>query len=46
MFESFRWQDSGDPGYLPGVFDATPTGTEAVKRFGANSFSVDYQISP
>jgi hypothetical protein len=47
MFESFRWQD--DPtgvGYLPGVFDATPTGSETVVRFGANSFAVDFQIAP
>jgi hypothetical protein len=40
MFESFRWKDENKPGFLPKVFDVTPTSFEPVLRFGANSFEV------
>lgn len=40
MNESFRWEDQSLPSYAPDVFDATPTSSEPVRRFGANSFSV------
>jgi hypothetical protein len=44
MFESFRWKDENKPGFLPKVFDVTPTSFEPVLRFGANSFEV--KLSP
>jgi len=38
VFESFRWEDTAGEGYLEGVFDVTPTGTEPIRRFGANTY--------
>ena len=43
MFESFRWKDSTDDGFLPGVFDATATSHELVERFGGNEFVTTFQ---
>jgi hypothetical protein len=40
MYESFRWEDQTQTDYAPDVFDATPTGSEPVRRFGANTFNV------
>lgn len=40
MDHSFRWEDQDLPGYVPGVFDSTPSGSEPVRRFGANSLEV------
>ncbi|MGO8994670.1 MAG: hypothetical protein ACLQVI_15245 [Polyangiaceae bacterium] len=42
-YENFRWQDESEPGYLPGVFDTTPTSYEPVESFGANSFTITLQ---
>ncbi|MDW8249036.1 MAG: hypothetical protein RMJ98_07010, partial [Myxococcales bacterium] len=44
MFESFRWKDENKSGFLPKIFDVTPTSFEPVQRFGANSFEV--KLSP
>jgi hypothetical protein len=41
MDRNFRWSDSPSLGYQNEVFDATPTASETVQRFGANSFSFD-----
>lgn len=38
MFESFRWTDQDEPGYLPGVLDSTPIASEPVVHFGANDY--------
>ncbi|HEY3357659.1 MAG TPA: hypothetical protein VGQ83_30685 [Polyangia bacterium] len=43
MDHSFRWQDEALPGYLPGVYDTTPTSFEPVWRFGANSFALSLE---
>lgn len=40
MFEAFRWEDQDLPGYTAGVFDSSPTASEPVRRFGANSLRV------
>ncbi len=43
MHEAFRWEDDAQPGYADGVFDVTPTGFEAVRQLGANSFALEMQ---
>ena len=43
MDHSFRWEDQDTPGFAPGVFDATPAGSEPVRHFGANSLQIDLQ---
>ena len=40
MDHAFRWEDQDQPGYAPGVFDATPQGSEPVRRFGANAMHI------
>jgi hypothetical protein len=40
MSESFRWEDQPLTGFLPNVYDTTPTSFEPVRRFGANSYVV------
>ena len=40
MDHAFRWSDQDQPGYAPRVFDATPQGSEPVRRFGANSMHI------
>lgn len=40
MYESFRWEDQAQPGYASGIFDTSPTASEPVRRFGANTFTV------
>ena len=43
MDHAFRWEDQALPGYAPGVFDSTPSGSETVHRFGANSLDVQIE---
>ena len=38
VHESFRWVDEAGTGYEEGIFDVTTTGTEPVRRFGANTY--------
>jgi hypothetical protein len=41
MDRNFRSSDAPVLGYQSGVFDATPTSSETVQRFGANSFGFE-----
>ncbi|MEO7091974.1 MAG: hypothetical protein ABI175_01910 [Polyangiales bacterium] len=44
MDRSFRWEDQGAAGYATGVYDTTPTSYEPIRRFGANSFVVRFEV--
>jgi hypothetical protein len=45
MDHAFRWEDQALPGYTPNVYDTTPTAYEAIRRFGANSFVVRFEVT-
>lgn len=45
MDHAFRWEDQDLAGYAKGVYDTTPTSYEPIRRFGANTFVVRFEVT-